>query len=79
MPPRSTRIDNLEARTSNNEQDITALQQTTGTVPAEHVAVPVAAVVQPSPAQPAIAPAPMPSAVTPELAAVFVPYTTATL
>lgn len=49
LPGLNQRIDNIDARTTNNEADIQALQQTTGTAPAEHVVVP-APVVQSAPA-----------------------------
>lgn len=42
LPGLNQRIDNIDARTTNNEADIQALQQSTGTAPAEHVVVPAA-------------------------------------
>lgn len=42
LPGLNQRIDNIDARTTNNEEDIQALQQSTGTAPAEHVEVPAA-------------------------------------
>lgn len=42
LPGLNQRIDNIDARTTNNEADIHVLQQSTGTAPAEHVVVPVA-------------------------------------
>jgi hypothetical protein len=40
LPGLNQRIDNMDARTTNNEQDIVKLQESTQTAPAEHVAVP---------------------------------------
>jgi biotin carboxyl carrier protein len=60
LPGLNQRINNIDARTTNNEQDIVKLQETTQTAPAEHVAVP-SAVMAPAPtaapiaAQPAAA------------------------
>ncbi len=42
LPGLNQRIDNIDARTTNSESDIQALQQTTQTAPAPHVDVPVA-------------------------------------
>ncbi|WP_427117023.1 hypothetical protein [Pseudarthrobacter scleromae] len=42
LPGLNQRIDNIDARTTNNEQDIVKLQESTGTAPAEHVIVPAA-------------------------------------
>ncbi|BCW78314.1 hypothetical protein [Arthrobacter sp. NicSoilC5] len=42
LPGLNQRIDNIDARTTNNEQDIQALQASTSTTPAPHVDVPVA-------------------------------------
>lgn len=42
LPGLNQRIDNIDARTTNNEQDIQALQTATQTTPAPHVPVPVA-------------------------------------
>ncbi|SDP33624.1 hypothetical protein SAMN04487914_108110 [Arthrobacter sp. ok909] len=50
LPGLNQAINNLDARTTNNEQDIQALQAATQTAPAEHVDVPV---VQTAPATPA--------------------------
>lgn len=68
LPGLNQRIDNIDARTTNNEQDIQALQQSTGTAPAAHVDVPapptqttttVAATPAPQPVgQPTATPAP---------------------
>jgi hypothetical protein len=42
LPGLNQRIDNIAARTTNNEADIKALQSTTQTAPAAHVDVPAA-------------------------------------
>jgi hypothetical protein len=42
LPGLNQRIDNIDARTTNDEADIQAIQQSTGTAPAEHVEVPAA-------------------------------------
>ncbi|WP_285250233.1 hypothetical protein [Pseudarthrobacter sp. fls2-241-R2A-168] len=59
LPGLNQRIDNIDARTTNNEQDIQALQQSTGTAPADHVVVPAPVTVKvvPPPADPTPAPA----------------------
>jgi len=78
LPYINTRIDNLDARTTNNENDIKSLQQSTGTAPAEHVTVPAAPAVTVAPTQPTLALEPAPSTAPPEtVAVVFVPYTEA--
>ncbi|MDN4611463.1 hypothetical protein [Arthrobacter burdickii] len=41
LPGLNQRIDSIDARTTNNEQDIVKLQESTGTAPAVHVVVPV--------------------------------------
>ncbi|WP_026536948.1 hypothetical protein [Arthrobacter sp. 9MFCol3.1] len=41
LPGLNQRIDSIDARTTDNEQDIQKLQEATQTAPAEHVAVPV--------------------------------------
>jgi len=77
LPYVNTRIDNLDARTTNNESDITALQASTGTAAADHVTVPAAPVAV-APTQPTLALEPAPSTAPPEtVAVVFVPYTEA--
>ena len=42
LPYVNTRIDNLEARQTNTENDVKSLQAATNTAPAEHVDVPAA-------------------------------------
>ncbi|MET3349013.1 UNVERIFIED_ORG: hypothetical protein ABID57_000682 [Arthrobacter sp. UYEF1] len=59
LPGLNQRIDNIDARTTNNESDIQKLQESTQTAPGEHVDVPAPVtvkVVQP-PAEPTPAPA----------------------
>lgn len=70
LPYVNTRIDNLEARTTNNETDIKQVQATAGVTPAAHVEVPTAPVVEkvyvtasPVPAPAAAQPAPTPAPV----------------
>ncbi|MDQ0923317.1 hypothetical protein QF038_001825 [Pseudarthrobacter sp. W1I19] len=75
LPGLNQRIDNIDARTTNNEQDIVKLQKSTQTAPAEHIDVPVVqtaaptvapvqateiSVASPSPATPAPTPEPTP-------------------
>lgn len=62
LPGLNQRIENIDARTTNNEADIVKLQESTQTAPAEHVVVPV---VQSTPA-PAAAATPTPVPVTAE-------------
>ncbi|GAP53485.1 hypothetical protein AHiyo6_00500 [Arthrobacter sp. Hiyo6] len=66
LPGLNQAINNLDARTTNNEQDIQALQAATQTTPAPHVDVPVPPAATPvpqlAPAQAVAAVAPMPAA-----------------
>jgi hypothetical protein len=59
LPGLNQRIDNIDARTTNNEADIVKLQESTGTAPATHVEVPdpMTVKVVPPPADPTPAPA----------------------
>jgi hypothetical protein len=57
LPGLNQRIDNIDARTTNNEQDIVKLQESTQTAPAEHVAVPASGTAPVPTAAPVAAPA----------------------
>ncbi|MDQ0672957.1 hypothetical protein QFZ36_000518 [Pseudarthrobacter siccitolerans] len=81
LPGLNQRIDNIDARTTNSEQDIVKLQESTSTAPAEHMVVPdpVTVKVVPPPADPTPAPAfiePAPATPAPTTAPTPVPCIT---
>ena len=86
LPYVNTRIDNLDARQTNTENDIKSLQAATSTAPADHVVVPAAPdpAIAATPATLPAAPDPAPSTqsttapAAPVAPVVFVPYTTST-
>jgi hypothetical protein len=68
LPGLNQRIDNIDARTTNNEADIVKLQESTQTAPADHVVVPVVQSTPAPTAAPASTPAPAPAAPQPVVA-----------